>query len=273
MPELPEVETIRRSLQPLIGATIRALQLSPVAPLKNCAASAVAELAQRTVVGLHRRGKFLLVALDRASHLVLHLGMSGQLRMLAADMPLARHTHLRITFEDRRELRYIDPRRFGGIGLCQSATGEDFPGIARLGPELNDARFTPDVFVAHCRRHPLLNLKALCLDQRILAGLGNIYACEALYCAALSPTRLVRDTPDDALARLLAGARRALQLGIDQGGTTLKDYVDGLGHRGKMQDFLQVYDREGRHTLDGRGSVVRITQQGRSTWWCPEVQV
>lgn len=273
MPELPEVETIRRSLAPLVGRRIARLELSPVAPLRHCGAHDITARAGATITDLARRGKFLLLRLEHAPHLLVHLGMSGRLRHVGADEAVPPHTHLRLRFADDTELRYIDPRRFGGIGVCNDPTGADFPSIAQLGPEFDDADFTPSVFVARCRRHQGLQLKALTLNQHILAGLGNIYACEALYHARLRPTRVVRDTTDAELARLLGAAQHALRLGIAYGGTTLKDYVDGLGHRGTMQDFLHVYDREGRTTPDGHGPVERIVQHGRSTWWCPNVQI
>jgi formamidopyrimidine-DNA glycosylase len=144
--------------------------------------------------------------------------------------------------------------------------------LQKLGPDYDDPNLRAEEFLRRCRAHPGLSLKALALHQGVAAGLGNIYACEALYGAELDPRRKVKRTRDDRLVGLLHQARRVLQLGIDKGGSSLRDYFDGLGNRGVMREFLQVYDREGMPTLDGRGTVRRIVQNARSTWFCPEVQ-
>ena len=274
MPELPEIETLRRSLTFLKGKTIVKVSLSNVAPLEHSRPQDLKKfLADRGVTELSRWGKYLRLHTDGPYDLVLHLGMSGQFRYWeASDTPHPPHTHMELRFADGSCLRYVDPRRFGTLSLTGTPSGEDNPFLAHLGPNYDDPQFTAEVFMERARRHPGLSLKNLTLHQGVAAGLGNIYVCESLYRAGLDPRRLVRKTKDDALARLLDSARHCVAQGIHYGGTTFRDYLDGLGHRGKMKDFLQVYDREGLITLDGRGRVRRITQNARSTFFCPKVQ-
>ncbi|HCU25424.1 MAG TPA: DNA-formamidopyrimidine glycosylase [Deltaproteobacteria bacterium] len=274
MPELPEVESIRRSLKLLEGRTIRDVILSPLAPVETTRPAAIRRsLADSTLTALERHGKYLLLRNQAGSALVLHLGMSGRLRFFEAEPPhYPKHTHLRLHFSDASVLVFEDARRFGTLSLSQKPGGGDNAFLSRLGPDYLEGPLSDEEFIARCRRHNGLNLKALALHQGIGAGLGNIYACEALYRAALDPRRGVGRTSDVKLAELLKAARETLRLGIRHGGSSLRDYFDGLGNRGVMKDFLQVYGREGQSTLDGRGMVRRIVQQSRSTWFCPQVQ-
>lgn len=265
MPELPEVETIRRSLVPHVPARITGVSLSPVAPIRHSPRSDMLALRGATIGTIGRRGKFLLFPTERAT-LVVHLGMSGRLLAVAADAPAPAHTHLEIRFANARGLRYVDPRRFGLIAVARAPDATDLPPIAGLGPEFDDPALTPERFTARCRRHHGLSLKSLLLHQGVVAGIGNIYACETLYHARLDPRQRVRDTSDADFSRLLAGIRTALDLGIRHGGTTLRDYVDGSGKRGGMQHFLQVYGRA------DQPQVTRFAQNGRTTWWCPSAQ-
>ena len=272
MPELPEVETICRSLRPVCGRRISSVFLSPLAPVEGTSPSRLKTALRDHVINeVYRRGKYLVLRLESETGLVIHLGMSGQLRFFANLPARPKHTHLELNLSGGSLLRFIDARRFGTLSLSFRPDGNDNPFLARLGPDYDDPAFTVKEFISRCRRHPGLSLKAVTLDQGIAAGLGNIYACESLYRAGLNPRRRVRKTDDRELASLLWAARESLELGIRHGGTTLRDYLDGLGQRGKMKEFLQVYARKGL-TLDGRGKVTRFFQQGRSTWFCPEVQ-
>jgi len=273
IPELPEVETIRRSLKPIVRRTITDIYLSSVAPVEKTTRYDVRSvLRDVALTGIDRWGKYLIFNTDKDSALVIHLGMSGKL--IFHDKTVSArpaHTHMEITFSDGSQLRYIDARRFGTLSLTNSdRTDNAF--LARLGPDYLDRKLTPKNYIARCRRHPKISLKTLLLHQGIAAGLGNIYACEALYRAALDPRKLVQSTSDDELARLLTAAREILNLGIKKCGTSMRDYLDGRGHRGTMQKFLQVYGKENESTLDRRGMVKKIIQQGRSTYFCPEVQ-
>ncbi len=281
MPELPEVETLRRSLSPVCQKTISKISFSKLAPIETTTPAAIIRvLTGATITQLDRWGKYLLIRTDRQNALVVHLGMTGQLRLVKSPHPPffkggkkeIPHIHMEIIFQDGDLLRYRDTRRFGTISLAQTEDGLDNRFLQRLGPDCLKPDLNVKEYIERCRRHPGLDLKAVTLNQGIAAGLGNIYACEALYRAQLSPKRRVQRLKDAELARLFVAMRETLQLGIQHGGTTLRDYLDGLGNRGKMKDFLLVYDREGLPTLDGRGLVRRITQGNRSTWYCPDVQ-
>lgn len=268
MPELPEVETIRRSLHDLIADTIREVALSAVAPIRHTTAAQLHHaLVGAQVEDIARRGKFLLFRLVEGPTLILHLGMSGRLRRATTASP---HTHMVLQFAHAGALHYIDARRFGMISLASAA--QRSPCLDHLGPEFDDPELTSPIWIARCRRHPKLSLKAALLHQGLVAGLGNIYVCEVLYAAGISPLRTIGATTDAALARILVAMRTVLTRAIAQGGTSLRDYEDSWGRKGGMRAHLQVYGRKRQSTLDGRGHVVRVVQQGRSTWYAPEVQ-
>lgn len=271
MPELPEVETIRRSLLDLVGTTIDAVTFSAVAPVKHTTAAQLRlALVKQRLMALQRRGKYLLFQLSSDSTLILHLGMSGRIRRVTDDAPAPKHTHMTLQLSNRSALRYVDARRFGVITWATPARQN--PYLAHLGPEFDDPQFNTATFIAQCRRHLKLSLKMALLNQGIVAGLGNIYVCEVLYAAGLHPTRCIADTSDAELTRIHAAIRTVLTRAIAHGGTSLRDYEDSWGQKGGMKAHLQVYGRDGESTLDGRGSVVRIVQQGRSTWFAPEIQ-
>lgn len=273
MPELPEIETIRRTLLPLPRAAVTEVLLSALAPVVHTTSATLRSALQGAhFTAVDRHGKYLLLRTDRPTTLVLHLGMTGRLLRAAPAHATTPHTHLELCFADDERLRYSDPRRFGTISLTHNPHGDDNALLRRLGPDYLDPALTRATFITRARRRPRLTCKALLLDQGIAAGMGNIYACEALYQAGIDPQRRINDCTDAALARLLTAALHVLMLGIAHGGTTLRDYVDGRGSRGAMQAFLQVYGREQQPTLDGRGHVQRMTQHGRSTWFAPEVQ-
>src|SRR5436190_14316395 len=204
MPELPEIETICRSLRFLKGREIEEVSLSSLAPVEKTDPEPLLNvLRHSSLQGIHRRGKYLLLSTSRGN-VVLHLGMTGQLRFFSGALPPLSHVHLTLRFHDQSHLLYIDPRRFGTLSLSQEKSGEDNPFLTRLGPDYDDPRMTPDLFIERCRRHDGLSLKSMALHQGIAAGLGNIYACETLYRAALSPRRRVRRTRDHELIQFLA---------------------------------------------------------------------
>lgn len=274
MPEMPEVETTRRSLKILVGRTIESIHLSKLAPVETTTPTKICRtLNKTTIITLKRQGKYLLLQNEAGHALVIHLGMSGQLRFFEGNLPSpVKHIHMEIKFTDGSRLRFIDARRFGTLSLAQQVDYQDNPFLARLGPNYDDKNFSTREFIQRCRQHPKLSLKSLTLNQSVAAGLGNIYACEALYRAKLDPRRLVKSTPDRALAKLLHTAREALAQGLTYGGVSMRDYLSGLGHRATMKDFLLVYGREGQLSLDGRGKVHRIIQNARSTFFVPTVQ-
>lgn len=274
MPEMPEVETIRRSLKAIIGLKIERIQFSKLAPIETTTPSKIRRTLHHTkLITLKRHGKYLLLQNEIGHALVIHLGMSGQLLYDRRDYPpLTKHTHMIIKFANDSRLRFVDARRFGTLSLTQRIDYQDNPFLTRLGPDYDDDKLSSKIFIERCRRHPKISLKSLALHQGVAAGLGNIYACESLYRAKLDPRREVQQTSDKKLANFLEAARHTLGQGIHYGGISIRDYVNGLGHRGIMQKFLMVYDREGLSALDGQGKVYRIIQNARSTFFVPKVQ-
>ena len=292
MPELPEVETVRRGLEPaLVGATISTVTLNRP-DLRFPLPSRFAErLAGRKIERLDRRAKYILAHLDDATVLAMHLGMTGSFRIeqaTGAAMPGtyyyakgtdARHDHVVFTVGDRLTVTYNDPRRFGFMTLLSQAELGSHPlfrdiGVEPLGEEFDGA------VLARLFAGKQTPLKAALLDQRLIAGLGNIYVCEALHRAGLSPRRIAgtiagRDGRTTARSiRLAACIRQVLEEAVAAGGSTLRDYRQADGTLGTFQHGFRAYDREGAAcTTDGcRGIIGRIVQSGRSTFFCGACQ-
>ena len=279
MPELPEVETVRRGLAPhLVGRRIvRVDQRRPDLrwPMPP---DLVQVLTGAQVTGLRRRSKYILADLDRDAALLLHLGMPGRVRIEGEGLGqfhhdpavLPRHDHLVLTTEDGTTITLNDARRFGAVDLVRS---QDHPLLAALGPEPLDEDFTPARLAAALagRRTPI---KAALLDQRIVAGLGNIYVCEALFRAGIHPTRPAGRIGPERVARLHAAIREVLWHAIEAGGSSLRDHRQTSGELGYFQHSFRVYGREGQPCLrEGCGGTLkRIVQGGRSTWYCPACQ-
>jgi formamidopyrimidine-DNA glycosylase len=286
VPELPEVETIRRQLEPeLLGRRIEALEVlderwsRPLAP-----ALLEAAVSGRRIEGLERRGKYLLMRLDRGETLVMHLRMTGNLLLVGGEgerspgdrrlyRPPGEERHLRARFalDDGRELWFTDARRFGeGFLLGAEALEERFSG--RLGVEPLSEEFTPEVLAAAAagRSAPL---KSFLLNQSTLAGVGNIYADEALFRARLhplSPAGSMRPEHHDALREAIV---ETLEAGIAGGGASIDDYRDARGERGEVQEEFLVHTREGLPCVSCAEPVRRIVVAGRSTYFCPRCQV
>lgn len=276
MPELPEVETVVRTVRPsLVGARIaavtssgHALRLGRALDLRALETLAVGA----RVRAVRRRGKYILIDLERETArgggLLVHLGMSGSLRVQAARVPRVPHTHVVWTLDDgARELRYIDPRRFGFVAALADLEGA--PELAHLGPDpLLDLNPTALSVALARSRAPL---KAFLLDQRHLAGLGNIYVCEALFHARLHPETPAREAQRAAPA-LATAIQHVLTLGIENRGTTLRDFVDAHGGSGGNQRALVVYGREGEPCVTCARPIRRVVQAGRSTFFCGHCQ-
>lgn len=291
MPELPEVETVRRGLEPhMTGRRIMAVVCRrpdlrfPFPPDFD------ARLTGRTIIALGRRAKYLLVDLDDAVVLVMHLGMSGSFRIEteAVDAPGAFHhprskapAHDHVTFElsDGTRIVYNDPRRFGFMDLAPRATLNEHPHFRNMGLEPLGNRLDGDV-LAELFAGKRTPLKSALLDQRLLAGLGNIYVCEALHRAGLSPRRRAgtlarksgRGTPG--AERLAVAIRDVLEEAVAAGGSTLRDHRQADGDLGYFQHAFRVYDREGAACPSPGcvGVVERIVQSGRSTFFCSTCQ-
>lgn len=275
MPELPEVETVRRGLARVLEGRrlVRVEQRRP--DLRIPFPERFAQrLTGRTVVGLARRAKYLLIELDNAEVLIAHLGMSGRMVIAGGNgPPPSPHDHVVFETDDGRRVVYNDARRFGLMTLVDRADLDTHPLMAGLAPDPLDAVFDGPFLAARLAgRHT--PIKPALLDQRVVAGIGNIYACEALWRAHLSPRRLaatVTGRRADALAKAL---REAVTEAIEAGGSSLRDYVQADGELGYFQHRWAVYDREGVKCPGCRcgGTVRRIVQANRSTFYCPARQ-
>lgn len=273
MPELPEVETVRRRLD----AALRGKQWLDVQVLHTDVIRSREDpevfcqrLAGRTVQGVARRGKYLVIDLD-GERLLCHLRMTGRLMLAGADEALAPHTHLRVALADGRELRFQDTRRFGGFYLI-GAKGEGAPaGYRALGPEPLAADFTADMLGKQLEGRRTY-LKAALLDQATVAGLGNIYVDEALFRAGLSPTRTSGTLSDTELRRLHRAIRAVLREAIEQRGTTFSDYLDSDGAPGSYGQSLRVFRRQGEACPRCGRPLVKSRVAGRGTHYCPHCQ-
>ena len=275
MPELPEVETVCRGLKPdlegrvLTSVTPRRLDLRFPLP-----ADFADRLVGRSVIGIQRRAKFILVRLDDASSLVIHLGMSGRLVVHnTAPPPAGPHDHVDFVTDAGATVRFNDVRRFGFMDLIKDDDLSRHPMFAKLGPEPLSCDFSAEILGASLagRRTPI---KSALLDQHVVAGLGNIYACEALFRANISPKRNAQTVPGKRAERLVDAIRAVLSEAIAAGGSSLRDYVQASGELGYFQHQFNAYDQEGKLCvkLGCDGSIRRISQGGRSTFYCPKHQ-
>jgi formamidopyrimidine-DNA glycosylase len=273
MPELPEVETIRLALEPhLVGRRLEHVEISDsrlVRPFEPDAVSA--ELEAELIVALERRGKYLIMRFESGRALLIHLRMTGSLRH-AAPGSLAEDPHRRavVRLDDGSDVAYRDVRRFGTWHLLEPQ--ELDPYLAqRLGREPLERTFTARRLGERLagRRAPV---KAALLDQRTVAGLGNIYVDEALWRARIHPLRPARTVGTDELARLTRAIKDALKAGIARQGASLRDYSTPDGRRGRMQEEFRVYGREGEPCTRCGTPIDKIRAGGRGTWYCPNCQ-
>ncbi|MBP0483360.1 bifunctional DNA-formamidopyrimidine glycosylase/DNA-(apurinic or apyrimidinic site) lyase [Sagittula salina] len=282
MPELPEVETVRRGLAPAMeGAVIARTQVNRP-DLRWPFPDRMAErLTGAGVLQLRRRSKYILCDLDTGETLLIHLGMSG--RMLVSGDPLGqfvhnhpapeKHDHVVLDMGNGARITFNDPRRFGAMDLLPTATADLHPLLAQIGPEPLGNGFTESHLVAALkpRNTPI---KSALLDQKIVAGLGNIYVCEALFRAGISPVRRTRNISAPRIAALVPIIRQVLEEAIEAGGSSLKDFRQADGELGYFQHNFDVYGREGDacRTPDCPSVIRRVVQSGRSSFYCPTCQ-
>ena len=287
MPELPEVETVRRGLAPVMEGRRLSLVETRRPDLRFPFPERFSErLTGAQVLGLGRRGKYLTVALDTGETAILHLGMSGRFTVRAPGAaPLALgefvhdpggvsvHDHVRFETDEGAEIIFNDPRRFGFMDLVPTEDLEVCKHFAGMGPEPLSNAFS-EARLSEALRGKRSPIKMALLDQRVVAGLGNIYVCEALFRARISPRRSAHTVPGVRARRLYPAIRSVLEEAIAAGGSTLRDFAHSDGSLGYFQHRFDVYDREGeRCSADGCvGRVERIVQSGRSTFFCPACQ-
>ena len=292
MPELPEVETVRRGLQPAMeGSKILKAEARRKDLRFPFQKDFIARLEGQTVTGLGRRAKYLMADLGSGDVLLMHLGMSGSFRVLEGDdnntpgkfhHPRSEdraHDHVVFHMSSGAAIVFNDPRRFGYMKIIARNVLEDEPLLKGLGPEPLGNEFDAAMLARSCFNKKT-SLKAALLDQRVVAGLGNIYVCEALYRSHLSPRRLAatlstkKGEPTDHAGRLVDAIHAVLNQAIKAGGSSINDHRLTSGELGYFQHSFQVYDREGEkcQTRGCGGVVRRFVQNGRSTFWCPKCQ-
>jgi formamidopyrimidine-DNA glycosylase len=275
MPELPEVETVRRTLAPAVGARVKVVTSSGK-PLRLNRAIPLARIKKALegakIVGLRRHGKYLLVDGERGDALLVHLGMSGRFRLVGGKEPVAPHTHLTVTLADGRQLRFSDPRRFGHLDVVVRGGEADHPALRVLGRDPLEHGIDGEWLHAEARRRKV-TLKSFLMDQSVIAGVGNIYASEALWYAKLRPTRRTSKLDARAAGALAKAVIDVLESSLTNGGTSLRDFVDADGREGENMDYLKVYGREGQPCPRCKRSVKRTLIQGRATYFCPTCQV
>jgi formamidopyrimidine-DNA glycosylase len=300
MPELPEVETVRRGLQPVMeGSKIVKAETRRKNLRFPFQKDFVARLEGQTVTGLGRRAKYLMADLASGDVLLMHLGMSGSFRVVKDAESKApgkfhhprgedrAHDHVVFHMSSGAAVVFNDPRRFGYMKIIARKALDEEPLLKGLGPEPLGNEFDAAMLARSCADKKT-SLKAALLDQRVVAGLGNIYVCEALYRSQLSPRRLAatlatkagqrkgvaKREPTDHAKRLVGAIHAVLNQAIKAGGSSLRDHRQTSGELGYFQHSFQVYDREGEkcQTAGCSGIVKRFTQNGRSTFWCPKCQ-
>lgn len=270
MPELPEVETTIRGLKPFLEGQRLALVTTYRPDLRR---PFPLDLAQRltgaTVTGLTRRAKYGIISTDRDDHMIFHLGMSGRWRTEGSEA--GKHDHLLLATEAGAKLFLNDARRFGSVDLVQGDPLSGFASFVNLGPEPLSEDFNARYLAAALknRRTPI---KAALLDQMLVAGLGNIYVCEALNMAKISPLRLASDVPRGKIAPLVDSIKQVLLAAIAAGGSSLKDFVKPDGGLGYFANDWRVYGQEGEACPSCSGVIIRAVQSGRSSFYCPKCQ-
>ena len=288
MPELPEVETVRRGLQPVLeGARLSRVEQRRPDLRFAFPDGFVQRLTGATITALERRAKYLLARLDRGDTLVMHLGMTGRFEIDEPGGPRQRpgdfvhapasdpkHAHVLFMTEAGATVTYSDPRRFGFMGLVETARLDQHPWFSAMGPEPLGPDFDAGVLVAAFKGRKQ-TAKTLLLDQRVVAGLGNIYVCEALHRSGISPIKPAALISKAKIKILTAAIKDVLAEAIEVGGSTLRDYAGADGALGYFQHTFRAYGREGEPcaTPSCRGVIERTVQAGRSTFFCPVCQL
>jgi formamidopyrimidine-DNA glycosylase len=269
MPELPEVETIRRGLEPrLIGRRLHKVEIFEPRLRFPVAQDLPQNLTAATIVALRRRGKYLLLETE-AGVLIIHLGMSGSLRLTSPELPRRPHDHAAFTLDTGQRLVFHDPRRFGALIWTQAP--DEHPLLSKLGVEPFDPAFNGEWLyrISRARRQAV---KSWMMDQQVIAGVGNIYANEALFHARIHPARPAQQISQEEYHQLTVSLRHTLAAAIAHGGTTLRDFSDAAGRPGYFQLTLQVYARAGQPCSLCTQPIQRMVLGQRATYYCARCQ-
>ena len=282
MPELPEVETVRRGLAPAMeGFVIANAQVNRPDLRWPFPQNMAERLTGKRVLRLRRRSKYILGDLDRGETALIHLGMSG--RMLVSGDPLGqfvhthpapeKHDHVVLDMENGARITFNDPRRFGAMDLFSTEAGDSHPLLASIGPEPLGNGFD-ESYLVEALAHRNTPMKSALLDQKTVAGLGNIYVCEALFRSKIHPTRPARRVAENRISKLVPIIREVLTDAIEAGGSSLRDFRQADGELGYFQHSFDVYGREGEpcRSEGCHSTIRRIVQSGRSTFYCPTCQ-
>jgi len=287
VPELPEVETVRRGLDALVvGRTITAVEHDTPKSFPNATADVTGFLIGAKITGVRRRAKVLMIDLSSGYTLVIHLKMTGQLVFrgetvfgaghpngsLIGELP-DRSTRVTFAFADDSHLYFNDQRKFGWIRLMPTLEVPNIDFMKKVGPEPLDAEFTPAQFAERFKRRARTSIKAALLDQTVVAGVGNIYADESLWGAKIHPKRLVGSITEAEFERLYTELRAVMNMAIEKGGSTDKNYVNAEGKRGSYMDFAHVFRREGKPCPRCGTTIIKFKAAGRGTHVCPHCQV
>ncbi len=270
MPEIAEVETVRRTLRTqIINKKIKKVTVLYEKMVTPNAELFIKELKTKVITDILRRGKWLIFDLGQ-DYLFSHLRMEGKFFLKDQQMPIVKHEHVIITFTDNSELRYHDTRKFGRMLLIPKSENI-IEIITRQGLEPNDQNLTSKYLYAKLRNKTLA-IKSILLDQKIISGLGNIYANEVLYAAQINPWRRGKDLTLKECQRIIDASNQIIAQAIELGGTTIKSYTSSLGVTGQFQQYLQVHQREKTNCPNCGSVILRAKLNGRSTYYCPKCQ-
>ena len=273
MPEMPEVETVRRTLLPLIkGKTIKEVTVWYPKIITGVAKEFARQLAGKKIVTIDRYAKYLLIRLSDNLTIVSHLRMEGKYRLVKINTKKDKHDHVQIIFSDNSALRYNDVRKFGRMQLIKTGTEKEKTGIGKLGAEPNSAAFTVSYLQTGLARKKK-NIKNTLLDQSIVAGLGNIYVDEVLWETKIHPLSQANTIPTKKVAQLHDNINSLIELAIAERGTTVHTYLDANGKTGGFQKMLQVYGHKGEPCVRCGTPLEKIKVNGRGTTFCPKCQV
>lgn len=268
MPELPEVETSRRGIETHLVGNIIQYAVVRNGRLRWPVSEQIKSLSDEVILSVQRRAKYLLIEL-RQGWIVIHLGMSGSLRILLEELPEEKHDHIDLVLKDGKVLRYTDPRRFGAWLWCDDLATSSV--LAHLGPEPLSDEFNAQYLFEQAAKRKIA-IKPWLMDNKVVVGVGNIYANEALFAAGISPEKITNTLTLEQSEGLVTQIKKVLRRSIEQGGTTLKDFLQSDGKPGYFAQELFVYGKKGEPCLMCGTPIMSIKQGQRSTFYCPQCQ-
>ena len=270
MPELPEVETTRRGILPHVKGQKIMEVIVKRHDFRQPITESISEIEGKEITDIERRSKYLLLGISDSSTLLIHLGMSGSLRIVSPGDVWKKHDHFALTLGNKKQLRFHDPRRFGLV-LHLAGSLSAHPLLKSLGPEPLEENFTPAHLHAACVKRAAA-IKLVIMDAKVVVGVGNIYASEALFRAGIRPQTPANQLTKPRLAKLVTAIREVLTDSIEQGGTTLRDFLHSDGEPGYFRQRLFVYDRKGQPCRKCSTAICHEVLGQRSTYWCPKCQ-